>query len=237
MNYAKLLCNKETDSYFGSPAAYIFLIVFLIFSGWFFASSLFLANTSDMRSIFAMIPLLLIFFVPVITMGLLAQERSNGTIELLTTFPITDEQIVMGKFWAALKLIVMGLLFTLIHFITIIVLGTNIDYGSIICGYLGLVLLGGAYAAIGMFASSLSNNQIISFIISFAIIFVLYMIQSMLVFIPAALVGFFQYISIGYHFSSIARGVIDTRDVIYFLGLIIIFLRLAITVLESRKWN
>ena len=237
MNYTNLLCKKETDSYFGSPAAYIFLVVFLIFSGWFFASPLFLANSSDMRSIFDMIPLLFMFFVRVITMGLLAKERSNGTIELLTTFPLTDEQIVMGKFWAALKLIVIGLLFTLIHFITIIALGTNIDYGSIICGYFGLILVGGVYASIGMFASSLSNNQIVSFIISFAIIFVLYMMQYSLFFVPAALAGFFQYISIGYHFSSIARGVIDTRNIIYFLGLIIIFLRLAITVLESRKWK
>ncbi len=237
MNYNQLICRKEIDSFFGSPSAYIFLVVFLLFSGWFFASPLFLANTADMRSIFDMIPLLFMFFVPVITMGLLAKERSNGTIELLCTFPLTEEQIVMGKFWAALKLIVIGLLFTLIHLITIAILGTNIDYGSIFCGYLGLVLVGGVYASIGMFASSLSNNQIVSFIISFAIIFVLYMLQYSLFFIPAAFAGFFQYISIGYHFSNIARGVIDTRNLIYFIGLMLVFLRLAITVMESRKWK
>ncbi len=237
MNYNRLICRKETDSFFGSPSAYIFLIVFLLFSGWFFASPLFLANSADMRSIFDMIPLLFMFFVPVITMGLLAKERSNGTIELLCTFPITEDQIVMGKFWAALKLIIVGLIFTLIHLITISILGTNIDYGAIFCGYLGLVLVGAVYAAIGMFASSLSNNQIVSFIISFAIIFVLYMLQYSLFFIPAAFAGFFQYISIGYHFSNIARGVIDTRNLIYFFGLILIFLRLAITVMESRKWK
>lgn len=237
MNYTKLICQKETNAYFGSPAAYIFLVVFLLFSGWFFASPLFLANTSDMRSIFDMIPLLFMFFVPVITMGLIAKEKSNGTIELLSTFPLTDQQIVMGKFWAALKLIIIGLLFTFIHFLTIIVLGTNIDYGAILCGYIGLVLVGAVYASIGIFASSLSNNQIVSFIISFAIIFVLYMLQYSLFFIPAAFAGFFQYISIGYHFSSIARGVIDTRNLIYFLGLIVVFLRLAVTVMESRKWK
>ena len=237
MNYSKLICKKETAAFFGSPAAYIFLVVFLLFSGWFFSSPLFLANSSDMRSLFDMIPLLFMFFVPVITMGLLAKEKSNGTIELLSTFPLTEEQIVMGKYWAALKLIVIGLLFTFIHLFTIIILGTNIDYGAIFCGYLGLVLVGAVYAAIGIFASSLSNNQIVSFIISFAIIFVLYMLQYSLFFIPAALAGFFQYISIGYHFSSISRGVIDTRNLIYFIGLIVIFLRLAITVLETRKWK
>lgn len=237
MSYTQLICKKETDGYFDSPAAYIFLVVFLLFSGWFFASPLFLANTADMRTLFNMVPILFLFFVPVITMGLLAKERSAGTIELLATFPLTEQQIIMGKFWAALKLIVVGLVFTLIHLITIIILGTNIDYGSIFCGYIGLVMVGAVYASIGIFASTLSNNQIVAFIIAFAIIFVLYMLQYSLFFIPAAFAGFFQYISIGYHYSNMSRGVIDTRNVIYFLSLIVIFLRLAISVLESRKWK
>jgi ABC-2 type transport system permease protein len=237
MNYSNLICKKETNAFFDSPSAYIFLIVFLLFSGWFFASPLFLANTADMRTLFNMIPILFLFFVPVITMGLMARERSSGTIELLATFPLTEEQIVMGKFWSALKLIGVGLLFTLVHMITIMLLGTNVDYGAIFCGYLGLILVGAVYAAIGIFASSLSNNQIVAFILSFAVIFVLYMLQYSLFFIPAVLAGFFQYISIGYHYSNMARGVIDTRNIIYFLSLIVIFLRLAIAVLASRKWK
>lgn len=237
MSYTKLICKKETEAYFGSPAAYIFLIVFLLFSGWFFASPLFLANTADLRTLFNMVPILFLFFVPVITMGLLARERSAGTIELLTTFPLTEQQIIMGKFWAALKLIAVGLAFTLIHLFTIMILGTNVDYGSIFCGYIGLIMVGAVYASIGIFASALSHNQIVAFIIAFAVIFVLYMLQYSLFFIPAAFAGFFQYISIGYHYSNMSRGVIDTRNVIYFLSLIIIFLKLAISVLESRKWK
>ncbi|MCF7919150.1 MAG: ABC transporter permease subunit [Candidatus Cloacimonetes bacterium] len=237
MNFAQLISKKETNAYFDSPSAYIFLVVFLLFSGWFFASPLFLANSADMRTLFNMIPILFLFFVPVITMGLLARERSSGTIELLATFPLTEVQIIMGKFWAALKLISIGLLFTLLHLLTIIILGTNIDYGAIFCGYIGLLMVGAVYASIGIFASSLSNNQIVAFIISFAIIFVLYMLQYSLFFIPAAFAGFFQYISIGYHYSNMARGVIDTRNLIYFLSLITIFLRLAIAVLEIRKWK
>ena len=237
MNYTQLISKKETNAYFDSPSAYIFLIVFLLFSGWFFASPLFLANSADMRTLFNMIPILFLFFVPVITMGLLARERSSGTIELLATFPLTEHQIIMGKFWAALKLIAVGLLFTLIHLLTIVILGTNIDFGAIFCGYLGLLMVGAVYAAIGIFASSLSNNQIVAFIISFAVIFVLYMLQYSLFFVPAAFAGFFQYISIGYHYSNMSRGVIDSRNLIYFLSLIIVFLRLAVTVLESRKWK
>lgn len=237
MNYTKIICKKETSSYFDSPAAYIFLVVFLLFSGWFFASPLFLANSADLRTLFNMVPILFLFFVPVITMGLLAKERSSGTIELLATFPLTEQQIIMGKFWASLKLIVIGLAFTLIHLLTIVILGTNIDFGAIFCGYLGLIMVGAVYASIGIFASTLSNNQIVAFIIAFAVIFVLYMLQYSLFFIPAAFAGFFQYISIGYHYSNMARGVIDTRNVIYFLSLIIVFLKLAVSVLESRKWK
>jgi len=237
MNYTQLISKKETNAYFDSFSGYIFLIVFLLFSGWFFASPLFLAQTSDLRTLFNIIPILFIFFVPVITMGLLASERSSGTIELLLTFPLTETQIIMGKFWAALKLIAIGLLFTFIHFITIIALGTNIDFGAIFSGYLGLLLLGGAYASIGIFTSSLFKNQQVSFILSYVIIFVLYMLQYFLFFIPAAFAGFLQNISIGYHYSSMTRGVIDTRDVIYFLGLIIVFLRLAVKCLKMSKWK
>ena len=170
-------------------------------------------------------------------MGLIAKEKNTGTIEVLTTFPIKDSEIILGKFWASLSLILTGLLFTLIHLITIVILGKNIDFGAVFCGYLGLILLGAVYSSIGLFASSLTNNQIVAFIISFFIIFFLFILQYTLLLLPSYIVGLFQYLSIGYHFSNIARGVIDTRNIIYFLSLIVLFLKLSIIALRNRKWK
>ena len=224
-------------NYFSSAAAYIVLVIFLLISAWFFSSPLFLNNLAEMRSLFGIVPIIYIFFIPAITMGLLAREKNNGTLELLTTFPLKDSEIVMGKFWASVKVIIIGLAFTLVHFFTILMLGKNIDFGAIFTGYLGLILLGAVYSSIGIFASSLTNNYIVAFIISFFIIFFLFILEYSLFFIPASLVGFFQYISIGYHFSNFIKGVIDTRDLVYFISLIVLFLKLSETALNSRKWR
>jgi len=237
MNYTSVIMKKELKSYFKTPTAYIFLVPFLLISGWFFASPLFVNNEADLRSFFNIVPWIYIIFVPAITMGLMAKEKNTGTIELLTTFPIKDSEIVMGKFWAAVILIAVGLLFSLFYFFTIVILGKNIDYGSIFCGYLGLLFLGAVYSAIGIFASSLTNNQIVAFIISFFIIFFLHIVGYSLFFIPGFLVGIFQYISVGYHLSNLSRGVIDTRNVIYFLSLIVLFLKLSMVSLQSRRWR
>ncbi|MCK4694822.1 MAG: ABC transporter permease subunit [Candidatus Cloacimonetes bacterium] len=237
MNLTKLLAQKEFKGYFNSPSAYIILVAFLLIIGWFFASPLFINNSAELRSLFNIVPILYIFFIPAITMGLIAKEKNTGTIELLTTFPIKDSEIILGKFWASLSLILTGLLFTLIHLITVVILGKNIDFGAVFCGYMGLILLGAVYSSIGLFASSLTNNQIVAFIISFFIIFFLFILQYTLLLLPSYIVGLFQYLSIGYHFSNIARGVIDTRNIIYFLSLIILFLKLSIIALRNRKWK
>ncbi|MCF7858322.1 MAG: ABC transporter permease subunit [Candidatus Cloacimonetes bacterium] len=237
MNLTLTLTKKEIRSYFNAPAAYIVLVIFLLLSGWFFASPLFINNQANLRSLFGIIPLLYLFFIPAITMGLISREKNSGTIELLATLPIKDEQIIMGKFWASLLLIGIGLLFTLIHLITIVILGTNVDYGSLFCGYLGLLLLGAVYSSIGIFASSISSNQIVSLIISFFIILFFFVIKYFLIFVPDFLVGLFQYISIDYHLSNITRGVIDTRNIIYFISLTLLFLKLAQTALENRNWK
>jgi len=237
MNLAAIITRKEIKSYFNSPAAYIVLVIFLLLCGWFFASPLFINNQANLRTLFGIIPLLFLFFVPAITMGLISREKNTGTIELLATLPIKDSQIIMGKFWASVSLIGIGLLFTLIHFITIVILGTNIDFGAIFCGYIGLLMLGTVYSAIGIFASSITSNQIVSLIISFFIIFFFFILKFSLFFIPDFLVGIFQFLSIDYHFSNITRGVIDTRNIIYFVSLIILFLKLAQTSLENRNWK
>lgn len=235
MNYTKTVAAKEFKGYFTSPAAYILMTIFLIITGWFFANPLFLINQADLRSMFSVIPWIFIVLIPATTMGLLAKERETGTIELLATFPMAKHQIILGKFWAALGLLAVALLFTAIHFFTIIFLGSNIDFGAIACGYLGLFLLAALYSAIGIFASSLTKNQIVAFIISFFIILILYLMQFALFFIPDWLAGLMQYLSVEYHFSNLAKGVVDTRNLIYFVSGIILFLKMATTALDSKS--
>lgn len=229
--------RKEISSFFSSPVAYITLMVFLIISAWFFMSTFFLVNESDLRGLFSVIPILYIFFIPAITMGLVSRERNSGTIELLTTLPLSEGEIIVGKFLSALALIGIALLFTLVHFITLLIVGNNIDIGATISGYLGLLIVGAAYTAIGTFSSTLTDNQIVAFIISFVIIFLLFLVDKILVFVPGFLGSIFQYMGTDYHLSNMIRGVIDTRNLIYFGSIIVLFLLLSIRILEMRKWR
>jgi ABC-2 type transport system permease protein len=178
-----------------------------------------------------------ICFIPAITMNLISREKDNGTIESLTTFPLTDTEIITGKFISSVVLMAVGLAFTLIHFLTIAILGQNVDFGAIFCGYIGLFLMGAAYSAIGVFSSTLSNNQIIAFIIALLIIFFLFIVKFIMFFLPGSMGEFFQFISSDYHFSNMARGIIDSRNLIYFGSIIALFLKLAIVMMESRKWR
>ncbi len=236
MRYSMLIAKKEIKSFFDSPAGYVTLAFFLILTGWFFANPLFLIGQADLRTMFNVVPIIYIFFIPAITMGLISKEKSSGTYETLATFPINDSEIVMGKFFASVGIIAFGLLFTFVHLITILILGKNVDFGQFISGYFGLLLLGSVYSAIGIFGSSLSKNQIVSFLISLIIVIFFYLIQQLVIFLPQFLSAFFQYISTGYHFSNLSRGVIDTRDLIYFFSLIYGFLFLSTKIMESRKW-
>jgi len=228
--------RREMFAYFYSPVAYIVISVFLIITGWFFTSEVFLANESSLRSVFGIIPFIFIFIIPAITMRLLSEERKSGTIELLFTMPIADIEIVLGKYFAGLGLLVVALLFTLPYALTIVVLGEP-DIGMLITGYLGLVLMGASYIAIGIFASTVSTSQVVAFIIAFGLIFFLWLINKFLMFFPPPLVPILQYLSIDYHFENIGRGVIDTRDVTYYFSLVIFMLSLARLSLESRKWS
>ena len=227
--------RKELRSYFNSPVAYIVLFVFLIITGWFFTSSLFLGQVVTMRNVFDIIPFIFLFFVPAISMRTLSEEKKSGTIELLLTKPISDNDIVMGKFLAALALTGIALAFTLIYVISLTFLG-KIDLGSIIGTYIGLLLMSGVYISIGIFASSLTENQVVAFIISFLMVFALFLLNKVLIFLPTSLASILEYISIDYHFGSIARGVIDTRNIIYYLSGITIFILLTRASLERRKW-
>ena len=170
-------------------------------------------------------------------MGLIAREKNIGTMEVISTLPIKDTEFIIGKFLSSFTLIAIGLIFTLIHFITLVNVGTNIDYGAVFTGYLGLLMLGSVYASIGIFASSITDNQVIAFIISVFIVLIFFLMDKMLYFIPTAIAGFIQYISVDYHLSNISRGVIDTRNIIYFSSIIGFFLFTTVRVLEIRKWR
>src|SRR5512140_3074958 len=161
--------RKELRSYFNSAVAYVVLVVFLAIIGWFHTSNLFLANVASLRLMFELVPAVFLFVIPAITMRLLAEEKKSGTIELLSTKPLHDGEIVLGKFLAAWALIGLALLPTLIYYVTIAALG-KIDNGPVVGGYVGLMLMAGVYVAIGLLASSLTENQVIAFIIGFVFV-------------------------------------------------------------------
>lgn len=230
------ILRRDMFAYFYSPVAYIVISVFLIITGWFFTSEMFIASDSSLRSVFGIIPFIFIFFVPAITMRLMSEEHKSGTAEILFTMPISDLEIVLGKYLAGLGLLAAALLFTIPYGITVTILGKP-DIGMMITGYLGLLLMGAAYVAVGVFASTISGNQVISFIIAFLIIFALWLVDKFLVIIPPAIAPFMQYLSIDYHYQNIARGVIDSRDVLYYLSLVVFMLSIAKLSLESRKWS
>jgi ABC-2 type transport system permease protein len=227
--------RREIRSYFNSPVAYVVIVVFLAIVGWFFSSNVFLMNIASLRILFDIVPLVFLFFVPAITMRLLAEEKKTGTLELLTTRPVRDVEIVLGKFLAAWTLLAAALLPTLLYVATLLALGSP-DLGPILTAYLGLMLMGGAYIAIGLFASGLTENQIVAFILSFLFVVALFLMDKVLMYVPEAFATPMEFLSIDYHFSNIARGVIDTRDLIYFGSLLGFGLYLATVTLERRKW-
>ena len=237
MRNIKAIYYKEMKAYFNSPMAYIFLVIFAMITGYFFTRTFFLFNQSDMRSLFNIVPLVYLFFIPAITMGLIAREKNVGTMEIMATLPLKDIEFIIGKFLSAFSLVLAGLIVTIIQFITLMQVGTNIDYGAVFTGYLGLALVGALYCSVGTFASSITDNQVVAFIIGIFIVIIFFLMDKMLIFIPTSLTGLVQYLSVDYHLSNISRGVIDTRNLIYFGSLIGFFLFISIRVLEIRKWK
>jgi ABC-2 type transport system permease protein len=232
-----VIYRKELGTFFKSPAAYIYLLFFVLLNGYFFTNTFFLINQSDMRALFSVVPLVYLFFVPVVTMGLIAREKNAGTAEVIATLPIEDHHLVAGKYLAAVSLIAAGLAFTIVHFLTLASVGTNIDFGANLCGYFGLLLVGAFYASIGTFASSLTDNQVVAFIIGAVGVIVFYLFDKMLMFVPSSLAAVVEYMAVDHHLSNMSRGVIDSRNLIYFGSLIWLFLALAVRTIEVRKWR
>ena len=189
-----------------------------------------------MRGFFGLMPWIFLFFIPAVTMKLWAEEKKIGTIEILMTLPIRDYEVVIGKFLACLALFAVTILLTLVIPFSVMYLGSP-DVGTLITGYIGLLLMGGAYIAIGFFASTLTENQIVAFIIGIAICFALLLIGEDIVLFktPNWLFPIFSYLGLGAHYSSILRGVLDSRDIIYYLSVIGFFLYLSTLAVESRK--
>lgn len=237
MHNIRTIYSKEVASYFKSPMAYIFLVSFVLLNGYFFSNTFFLINQSDMRALFNIVPLVYLFFCPVVTMGLIARENSNGTAELIATLPIKDHEFVIGKYLAAVTLIAAGLAFTFVHFLTLLAVGSNTDIGANLGGYAGLLLVGAFYASIGTFASSTTDNQVIAFIIGALGVLVFYLMDKLLMFAPSSIAVVMQYIAVDHHLSNISRGVIDTRNLIYFGSMIWLFLALSVRTVEIRKWR
>lgn len=232
------IMNKELKGYFNSPLAYIFMTVFLVFSSWFYFRTFFIDNIASMRTFFSVVPWVFLLLIPAITMRLWAEEKKFGTIETMFTSPVKEWEAVLGKFLASYAFLIITMMMSLIIPILLLFIGYP-DWGMIVGGYFGIILLGGAYLSIGIWISSLTSNQIIAFIFSVFVIFILFFIGEPIVLqtTPNKLVPIFKYLGMGSHFNSILRGVIDTRDVVYYLSVMFIFLFLNVNTLSSRKWQ
>lgn len=223
MTPIKTIALKEFKDYFISPIAYIVISLFLIVTGWFFFSTFFIYGRADLRDFFALLPMTFSFFIPAVTMRMFAEEKNVGSYESLLTMPVSFTHIALGKFFAASAFAGAMLLPTLSYPLFISFIG-DVDLGPVVGGYLGAILLGGAYCSIGLFASALTRNQIIAFIIGCAMCFTLTIIDRMLFFIPEPLVPVMEYLGANAHFTKISKGIIDSRDLIYFTSVIFLFI-------------
>ena len=232
------LFKKEFKAYFLSPIAYIFITVYLITTTFLFFQGFFLINQADMRGYFDLLPWVFLFFVPAITMRTWAEEKKVKTLELLLTWPVSDVEVVTGKFLASFALLAIVVLLSVSIPITIAFLG-HPDMGQIVAEYIGALLLGAAYLAIGLWVSSMTENQIVAFIIGVVVTFLLFIIGNPFITMvtPSFLVPVFTFMGLGNHFESISRGVIDSRDIVYYLSVIGFFLFLNVCSLGSRKWE
>ena len=238
MNKIWIIAKKELHSFFDSLTAYIMLVAFLGFSGfftWLYGADIFLRNQADLQVFFGIAYWTLFFFIPAITMRMFAEENKTGTLELLLTKPVTDWQVVFGKFMACMLLICIALLFTLPYYLTVWKLGP-VDHGSILTGYLGLILMSATYISIGLFTSSITNNQIVAFLLALFIGLFFHIIFDVLASNFTGFMGtLISYLSVSSHYDSISRGVIDSKDLIYFFSIIFLALVSSEIVLSKRN--
>ncbi len=225
---------KELKDYFVSPIAYIVIAVFLLISGWLFFTTFFLFNQASLRNFFDLLPISLAFVIPAITMRLLAEERSSGSWELLLTLPVTSRAVVAGKFLAA-TIVAAAMIAPAVFYAVCISLIGDLDWAVVCTSYAGAILLSASYCAIGLMASSLTRNQIIAFILAMVICFLIAVVDKMLFFMPRILVEPLSYLAADTHFQNIAKGIIDSRDLVYFGSLTGVALYVTDLILETSE--
>jgi ABC-2 type transport system permease protein len=234
----KPIFKREFVSYFNSPIAYIFVAVFLIIINFLFFQRFFLNGQANMREWFGLIPWLFLLLAPSLTMRSWAEEKKAGTIEFLLTLPIRDWEIVIAKFLSAFSFMILVLVFSLVLPITMSRIG-DLDMGVVIAGYIGAVLMGGMYLSLGLLLSSLTKNQIVSFLLSLTVLFIIFFIGSnnVISFISGPLATVIQFVSTATHFNSISKGIFDSRDLIYYISFTALFLYLNVQSIGSRNWR
>lgn len=241
MKHIWIICKREVNAFFNSLTAYIILIVFLAVSGFFTwlggSGDIFFVGQASLNTFFQIAFWTLFFFIPAITMRMLAEEKRSGTLELLATKPVTDFQIVTGKWLASWFLVIISLAFTLPYYLTVTNLG-NIDHGATLSGYFALILISGVYTSVGIFASSLTKNQIVALILSLFIggfFHILFGTSASV--LPSFLSGIAEFLDLQYHYSTLTRGVISLESIVYMISLIIIGFVLSTVSLKRRMWT
>lgn len=253
-----LILNRELKSYFSSLTVYVVILMFLLMTGYFFYNllatfsivsfqaqadpmlakqyQLLNINETVIRPLFGSLGIILLMMTPLLTMRLLAEEKKTGTIELLLTFPIKDVDVVLGKYLACLVVMLAMVLLTATYPVLLVTLGEP-EVVPIATGYLGLVLIGAAAISLGIFTSSLTENQIVSASISFGMLFFFWLISYSVPLVSGGLGQFLSYLSINEHIASMSKGVVDTEDIIYYLCFIVLFLFLTLRSLETKRWR
>lgn len=234
------MASREFRAFFTSPIAYVFLAAFVgaSFFTFFNINAFFARGVADLRGLFESVPFLFLLLVPALTMRLWAEEEKQGTVEILLTLPVKDHELVAGKFLASWYLLGIGLALTLPLPLLVSVMG-NLDWGPVVGGYVGALLLGAAYLAIGQFVSAMTENQILAFILALFVCMALWGLgtESFTGFFPDRAAAVLLALGTGSRFKSIARGVIDFRDVLYYASLTAFFLMLSIGALRVKRWN
>lgn len=215
----RTIFRREFSTFFHSPSAYIVLTLYLLITGWFFFSTFFLVGRADLRNFFSLMPIILSFTIPAVTMRQISEEYRSGSMEILGTLPVSTGDIIAGKSLSSLAFVFFMLLPTVSYPLFINFLG-ELDWGPIIGGYLGAIFLSATYIGVGLLSSSATQNQIVAFILGTSICLFLSIIDKMLVLIPPSLGQILQNLGTGYHFTNISRGIIDSRDIIYFATMI-----------------
>ena len=231
------ITQRELKSYFVSPVAYVVTAFFLVIAGYLFSLILVQSNEASLRYLHQNLSVIWLFVTPFITMRLLAEEQRTGTIELLLTNPVREFELVIGKYLAALLFVLFMIAFTLYYPALIYALNGQPDVAPMAAGYLGVILQAGAFLAVGLLASSLTENQMISAIISFAVLLIFWLADAFANQLGAPAKDIFRYLSITQHFQDFPRGVIDTTHVVFFLSLIVGCLVLTMLSLQSRRWR